>query len=114
MRPLGADGAPKPGGMIGSATLQVNVDASIMENGDEIPTCWKLDNHFCDWVASFEYGERAMARVTTWFTVVLVFSACGCCVICLNWLLKLAHNLLIGYGFYLFRPKKNRGYGCGE
>lgn len=96
MRPVGADGRPKPGGYLTRAFVQFNADDKYMDNGTALTTCWKLESDVCDWVAGT--GEWDVeADVTLWYVLLMMLISCCCCCAILCCLRTLAYNLLSGY-----------------
>ena len=96
MRPVGADGKPKPGGYVGSAKLQFNSDHKYMDSGTVVDKCWKLESDVCDWVALPSTSDAAGFFGLALTLILIILSCCCCCAFCIC-LRNLAYNMLAGY-----------------
>jgi len=119
--PLGYNGQPLPGMTLSRAAgaggqsrarsgafLQFNLDNKTMKrDGDGSPEldkdgnsqleeqCWRLDSDYCGWLAQLP-GDASQAALS-WFIGLLVVGAVVCCGGCVNFLQRLAANILTGW-----------------
>ena len=106
--PLAPTGSAATGKTVLRGWLEFNVDdeyKNVAGDGNSlgnvtVANCWRLDNDVCDWVIAipgFGTGRQLADTILLVFWITFGLLVCACLCLVLQWLQRLASNLLTGW-----------------